>query len=80
MTPSASVSLVVMGVAGSGKSTLGAAVARRLGRAWLEGDEFHSEASRHKMARGEALTDADRASWLSSLCEQLRQRPGVLAT
>lgn len=80
MTPPVPASIVVMGVAGSGKSTLAAAVAGRLGRAWLEGDEFHSPASRHKMARGEPLTDQDRASWLASLCGQLRQQPGVLVT
>lgn len=71
-------SLVVMGVAGSGKSTLAAALASRLARTWLEGDHFHSPSSRLKMAQGEALTDADRASWLDSLCEQLRHQPGAL--
>ena len=80
MPSTAPASLVIMGVAGSGKSTLGAAVAARLGCGWLEGDEFHSEASRLKMAQGEPLTDADRASWLARLCEQLEQRPGVLVT
>lgn len=71
--------LVVMGVAGSGKSTLAAAVADRLGRLWLEGDRFHSESNRLKMAQGQPLTDSDRTSWLASLCEQLRQRPeGVI--
>ena len=69
-----------MGVAGSGKSTLAAAVAEELGRPWLEGDGFHSDASRNKMARGEALTDQDRASWLARLGEQLQQRPSVLLT
>ena len=78
MTFPASVSLVVMGVAGSGKSTLAAAVAGRLGRPWLEGDRFHSESNRRKMAEGEPLTDADRASWLDALCEQLRAQPGAL--
>lgn len=76
MTQFAPDSLVVMGVAGSGKSTLAAAVAQRMGRTWLEGDLFHSESNRHKMAQGLALTDEDRASWLASLCEQLRRHPG----
>lgn len=67
-----------MGVAGSGKSTLASALAKHLGRVWLEGDQFHGESNRSKMARGEPLTDADRASWLASLAEQLQQRPGVL--
>ncbi|MBV8035812.1 MAG: gluconokinase [Pelomonas sp.] len=69
-----------MGVAGCGKSTLAAAVAQRLGRDWLEGDLLHSEASRHKMARGEPLTDQDRSAWLASLCQRLQQHPGLLLT
>lgn len=69
-----------MGVAGCGKSTLAAALAERLGDDWLEGDLFHSDSSRRKMAQGEPLTDQDRASWLASLCEQLQQRPGLLVT
>lgn len=73
-------SLVVMGVAGCGKSTLAAAAAERLGRMWVEGDLFHSEASRRKMSEGQPLTDADRASWLASLCDKLRERPGVVIT
>jgi gluconokinase len=80
MTSSAPISLVVMGVAGCGKSTIAAAVATHLERDWLEGDLFHSDASRLKMAQGEPLTDQDRASWLASLCEQLRQHPGLIVT
>jgi gluconokinase len=76
----ATASVVFMGVAGCGKSTLAAAVATRLGRDWLEGDGLHSEASRHKMARGEPLTDQDRAGWLDQLAEQLRLHPGLLLT
>lgn len=78
MTSLASDALVFMGVAGCGKSTLGAAVAQRLGRAWLEGDDFHSEDNRRKMAQGQALTDADRASWLAELAARLQQQPGSL--
>ena len=69
-------SLVVMGVAGSGKSTVAASLAAHLDASWLEGDDFHSLANRQKMARGQPLTDADRASWLQALCEQLQARPG----
>lgn len=69
-----------MGVAGSGKSTLGAAVAAGLGRIWLEGDDFHGEANRRKMAAGQPLTDDDRAAWLAALCAQLhRLPPGTMA-
>ena len=76
MTLYAPESLVVMGVAGCGKSTLAAAVAERIGRALVEGDHFHSESSRLKMAQGIALNDDDRTSWLASLCAQLQQHPG----
>jgi gluconokinase len=63
--------LVVMGVAGSGKSSLAAAIASHLGWALIEGDDFHSPANREKMRTGTALTDADRSGWLDSLCAAL---------
>jgi gluconokinase len=59
--------LVVMGVAGSGKTTIAGGLAARLGYAFAEGDDFHPEANVAKMARGEPLTDTDRAPWLKSL-------------
>jgi gluconokinase len=59
--------VVVMGVSGSGKTTVGTALAARLGRPFAEGDEFHSPANVAKMARGEPLTDADREPWLAAL-------------
>ena len=73
-------SLVVMGVAGCGKSTLAAEVAAVLGQPWLEGDTFHSDHSRRKMAHGQPLTDDDRASWLDRLCDELRRQPGLVLT
>lgn len=74
-------SLVIMGVAGCGKSSLGAAVAEAEGLRLVEGDDFHSPASRDKMSRGVALTDADRDGWLATLGEQLRTRPdGIVLT
>jgi gluconokinase len=69
-------SVVVMGVAGCGKSTLGAALARVLGRPLIEGDDFHSAANRDKMNRGIALTDADREGWLAALGAELQRHPG----
>jgi len=68
--------LVVMGVAGCGKSSVGAAVAQRLSVALIEGDEFHSPDSRTKMNQGIALTDADRAGWLARLADALAAQPG----
>jgi gluconokinase len=67
--------VVIMGVAGCGKSSLGAAVARAEGLVLIEGDDFHSPANRDKMARGVALTDADRAGWLDALALQLQAHP-----
>jgi gluconokinase len=69
-------SLVIMGVAGCGKSSLGAALAQTEGRALVEGDHFHSAANLAKMARGVPLTDTDRACWLDTLAGQLRACPG----
>lgn len=57
--------VVVMGVSGSGKSTVGAALARRLGVPFLDGDDLHPEANVRKMASGHPLTDADRWPWLA---------------
>ncbi len=66
--------LVVMGVSGSGKTTIGQALARRLGYEFVEGDEFHTRANREKMHAGIPLTDDDREPWL----EALRTRMSVL--
>jgi len=74
-------SIVIMGVAGCGKSSLGAAVARASSMELIEGDDHHSAANRDKMSRGVPLTDADRDGWLATLCDQLRMHPqGVVLT
>lgn len=74
-------SIVIMGVAGCGKSSLGQAVARANGLPLVEGDDHHSAANRDKMRNGMALTDADRDGWLSTLCAQLQAHPhGVVLT
>jgi gluconokinase len=67
--------VVVMGVAGCGKSTFGQALASVLQTPWIEGDDYHSEASRSKMAAGIPLTDEDRAGWLLRLAEVLQAHP-----
>ncbi len=59
--------LVIMGVSGSGKTTIGLALARRLNFEFIEGDEFHSRANREKMHAGQPLDDADRKPWLEAL-------------
>ena len=59
--------LVVMGVAGCGKSTIGAALAHALGCRFVEGDDYHLPESQRKMRAGIALDDADREPWLDAL-------------
>lgn len=66
--------VVVMGVSGAGKTTVGAALAARLGWEFLDADEFHPAANVAKMAAGTPLTDADRWPWLDRLNEELRAR------
>jgi gluconokinase len=76
--------LLVMGVAGAGKSTLGRMLAERLGWAFLEADDLHPPANVAKMRAGTPLTDADRAPWLESVGHAIdawavADRPGVVA-
>jgi gluconokinase len=59
--------VVLMGVAGAGKTTIGKLLAEATGWVFLEGDDFHSEANRSKMHRGIPLTDEDRAPWLAGI-------------
>ena len=59
--------IVVMGVAGCGKSTIGAALAQRLGAEFLDGDSLHPPANIDKMAAGTPLNDDDRAPWLAEI-------------
>jgi gluconokinase len=59
--------VVLMGVAGSGKTTVGRMLADRLAWEFVDGDDFHSPANKQKMSRGIPLTDADREPWLEAL-------------
>jgi len=61
--------VILMGVAGSGKTTVGQLLARRLGWRFYDGDDFHSTQNREKMRRGEPLADHDRLPWLNALRE-----------
>ena len=67
--------VVVMGVAGCGKSSLGSALAQAESLPLIEGDDHHSPTSREKMRQGIALTDADREGWLTTLGQLLQTRP-----
>lgn len=67
--------LVVMGVSGSGKSTVGAAIAQRLRVPFADADDFHPAANIAKMSAGQALDDRDRHPWLEAIGEWLAAHP-----
>lgn len=66
--------VVVMGVSGAGKTTVGEALARRLGLEFLDADDFHPPANVAKMAAATPLTDRDRQPWLDRLNVELSAR------
>jgi gluconokinase len=68
--------LIVMGVAGSGKSTLGTALAGEIGCPFLEGDDFHSPQAIERMRAGIPLADADRWPWLDRLGHAISDQVG----
>lgn len=82
MPPSPIRAVLVMGVAGSGKTTVGQALARRLTAAtthrwtFADADDLHAPTALAAMGRGEPLTDADRAPWLARLGALVRERLG----
>jgi gluconokinase len=66
--------VVLMGVTGAGKTTVGRLLASALGCDFLDADDYHPEANVAKMRGGQPLTDDDRAPWLARLNEVLRER------
>ena len=66
--------ILVMGVSGSGKTTVASALARELGLEMIEGDDHHPAANVEKMAAGIPLTDEDRLPWLRELADLLADR------
>ncbi|PPK93476.1 gluconokinase [Kineococcus xinjiangensis] len=68
------VTVVVMGVSGSGKTTVAQGLAQHLGWVYAEGDDFHSEANVAKMASGQPLDDDDRRPWLRSIAEWIARQ------
>ena len=81
MTPTV---IVLMGPAGAGKSTVGARLAEALGWRFVDADDFHSRGNLDRLARGEGLTDVERAPWLAALRREIelaleRGTPVVLA-
>ena len=75
-SPGPAGALVVMGVAGCGKSSVGSACARSLGWTLFEGDDYHAPESLAKMRQGMPLTDADREGWLDRLGRLLADNAG----
>ncbi len=76
--------ILLMGVSGCGKTTLGRLLAARLGWAFFDGDDFHPPQNVARMARGEPLSDEDRRGWLAALAALVDDRlaanaPAVLA-
>lgn len=65
--------LVVMGVAGCGKSTIGALLAERLGAVFMDGDDYHPPENRAKMSAGKPLEDADRWPWLDRMAAAMEE-------
>jgi gluconokinase len=63
--------VIVMGVSGAGKTTVGKALAARLGWPFIEGDDFHPASNVAAMAAGHPLTDADRAPWLAAIRKRI---------
>jgi gluconokinase len=68
--------VVVIGVSGSGKSTIGTALARAIGCQFLEGDTLHSQANIDKMSRGIPLDDDDREPWLAEVHKRMADASG----
>lgn len=64
---------VVMGVSGSGKSTVGKLIAEALGARYAEGDSFHPPQNVEKMRSGQPLDDNDRAPWLEAMADAIRE-------
>lgn len=74
------VPVVVMGVSGSGKTTVGALLAQRIGVPYVEADDLHPPANVTKMAAGNPLTDDDRKPWLAAIAGQITAVPGVVVS
>ena len=68
--------VIVMGVTGAGKTTVGKLLALQLGWKFADADSFHSAANKEKMSQGIALDDADRAPWLASMRAAILQWSG----
>lgn len=73
MRPEAPI-IVVMGVSGAGKTTVGSALAQRLGAAFVEADDYHPEANKRLMASGRPLGDKERWPWLQAVAAETMKK------
>lgn len=65
--------VVLMGVSGCGKSTIGKVLSEQTGFPFFDGDDFHPEGNIEKMSSGQPLTDKDRITWINSICDHLNR-------
>jgi gluconokinase len=65
--------IILIGVSGCGKTTIGLELSKRVGCLFCDGDDFHPEANIKKMSSGVPLTEADRTSWLNTLRRKIEQ-------
>lgn len=65
--------VVLMGVSGCGKSTIGSILAEDTGFPFFDGDDFHPPENVSKMSSGEPLTDKDRIAWINAICDHLNK-------
>ena len=72
------IQLLVIGPAGSGKSTVGREVAQRLGVQYIDGDQLHPKANLDKMSKGTPLSDDDRDGWVTNILAELRNGDVVI--
>jgi carbohydrate kinase (thermoresistant glucokinase family) len=70
--------IVVMGVTGCGKTTVGIALAEALGIEFIDSDDLHPESNKKKMSSGTPLTDADREPWLQVVSKTLQKHESVV--
>jgi carbohydrate kinase (thermoresistant glucokinase family) len=70
--------IVVMGVTGCGKTTVGIALAEALGIEFIDSDDLHSESNRKKMSSGIPLTDSDREPWLQAVSKTLQNHESIV--
>jgi carbohydrate kinase (thermoresistant glucokinase family) len=68
--------IYIMGVSGSGKTTVGKKLSERINIPFFDGDDFHTEANKEKMRTGHPLTDEDRAGWLTRLNDLAKEQMG----